>query len=193
MWRGKLLKAGNIQNLTEARYFSSKAVDLMGFNFNAEKADSIAPIQAQQIIAWLEGPEIVGEFGNDKIEKIKEIATVLNLKKIQIPVARASEFADTDLELILHGKLGDFASGFKSSDILQIDCSEETMPFADNLQELLANNKVILKLDWQSNLLEEWSEKQVYGFNFNGSGELKTGAKSFAETDKLFELMEDEF
>ncbi|MEX2590115.1 MAG: hypothetical protein WD334_07900 [Chitinophagales bacterium] len=190
-----LIKAGNITNLTEARYFSSKAVSQIGFNFNQESENAIAPIQAQQIIGWLEGPEIVAEFANERKAEIQEIITVLNLQTLKILIHRLSELENLNVALILQCTLADIDEDHKSPYILQLAITEKQFQeHSDKIKKLIQNNRVILEMDWTPEwLLKCMDEFQPYGINFNGSGELKTGAKSFEQMDALFELMQDEF
>ena len=192
MWNEIIIKAGSIQNLTEARYFSSKLIELVGFNFDQASGNAIEPIQAQQIIGWLEGPKIVAEFGTEPKSKIQEITTVLGIETIKIPFARKAEFQDTSLHLILQSDFSGLPKNIDAADLLQVKFNEDDLSNAD-FSKLLQQNKVILETDWTEDNLQEIQALQPYGINFNGSGELKTGVQSFEEMDVLFELMEDEF
>lgn len=187
-----IIKAGNISNLTEARYFSSKLIEYIGFNFDLSSGNAIEPIQAQQIIAWIEGPEIVAEFGAEPKSKIKEITTILGIETIKIPFARKSEFQDTTLKLILQSNFSDLPQDLEIGELLQVKFNEEDLSNAE-FSQLLQQNKVILETDWTTDNLQKVQDFQPYGINFNGSGELKTGIQSFEEIDSLFELMENEF
>lgn len=192
MWNEMIIKAGSIQNLTEARYFSSKLIEFVGFNFDQSSENAIEPIQAQQIIGWLEGPEIVAEFGNEPKSKIQEITTVLTIETIKIPFARKAEFQDTSLKLILQSDFSDLPKNIEADDLLQIKFNADDLSDAE-FSKLLQQNQVIVETDWTADNLQEIQALQPYGINFNGSGELKTGVQSFEEMDTLFELMEDEF
>lgn len=192
MWNEIIIKAGSIQNLTEARYFSSKLIEFVGFNFDQTSGNAIEPIQAQQIIGWLEGPEIVAEFGDEPKTKIQEIATVLGIETIKIPFARKAEFQDTSLKLILQSDFSDLPKNIEADDLLQIKFNADDLSDAE-FSKLLQQNQVIVETDWTADNLQEIQALQPYGINFNGSGELKTGVQSFEEMDALFELMEDEF
>lgn len=192
MWNEIIIKAGSIQNLTEARYFSSKLIEFVGFNFDQASGNAIEPIQAQQIIGWLEGPKIVAEFGAESKSKIQEITTVLGIETIKIPFARKAEFQDTSLKLILQSDFSDLQKNIESGNLLQVTFNAEDLSDPD-FSKLLQQNKVILETDWTADNLQEIQALQPYGINFNGSGELKTGVQSFEEMDALFELMEDEF
>lgn len=192
MWNEIIIKAGSIQNLTEARYFSSKLIEYLGFNFDQASGNAIEPLQAQQIIGWLEGPKIVAEFGEEPKTKIQEITTVLGIETIKIPFDRKAEFQDSPLKLILQSDFADLPENIESEDMLQVKFEDGDLSQLA-LTNLLQNNRVILETDWTADNLQEIQSLEPYGLNFNGSGELKTGVQSFEEMDALFELMEDEF
>ena len=154
MWNEIIIKAGSIQNLTEARYFSSKLIELVGFNFDQASGNAIEPIQAQQIIGWLEGPKIVAEFGTEPKSKIQEITTVLGIETIKIPFARKAEFQDTSLHLILQSDFSGLPKNIDAADLLQVKFNEDDLSNAD-FSKLLQQNKVILETDWTEDNLQE--------------------------------------
>ena len=69
----KIVKAGSITNLTDARFFAAYDVDFIGFNFDPKSPDYISPQNALAIKGWITGPKIVAEFANQDIENIKNI------------------------------------------------------------------------------------------------------------------------
>jgi hypothetical protein len=134
----------------------------------------------------------VAEFGNESLSKIQEISTVLNIGLLKIPFSRKEALKDLQSQMILGVALEDLSDSFQSENILQVKFPIEAWE-SDKLKKLIENNQVILETDWNEDALIQCLELQPYGINFNGSGELKTGAKSFEEMDLLFESMEDEF
>lgn len=189
-----IIKAGNITNLTEARYFTSKGVHQLGFNFKANDPNAIAPLDAQQIINWIQGPELIAEFAGQDAKKMLEMVTVLNLKNMLLPISEYDQLpVSVEAEVILHAPIEELKPDFQSKHILQIKCSVGDLSRSERLNKLCAKNKVVLECDWQEDSLLKALDLPVYGINFNGSGEEKLGTKSFEAMDQLFELMEDEF
>ena len=103
------IKVGQVKNLAEARFLSSFSVDLIGFCFDKEDDAYISPIDAQEIMKWLEGPKIVGEFGKQSVEEINEIVTIMGLEIIQIPQdLEERQLIKPELEIISIGSLQTF-------------------------------------------------------------------------------------
>lgn len=67
------IMAGGITHLTDARFFAAYAVDYLGFCFDPQSPNYIAPTQALAIKGWVTGPEIVAEFANQDPTNVQEI------------------------------------------------------------------------------------------------------------------------
>lgn len=80
-----ILKFSSVTNLSDARYAAGMWADIIGFCFDPGQPEYIEPGKAAEIIAWVSGPEICGEFGQQPAEWILEFAEKLNLNSIQIP------------------------------------------------------------------------------------------------------------
>lgn len=81
-----LFKGGSVKTLTDARYFSSRMAAMVGFCLDTSSVNFIPPQEVQQIMNWLEGPQIVGEFSGKNLREIKETAMILNLDLVQFPI-----------------------------------------------------------------------------------------------------------
>ena len=55
--------AAAITNLSDGRYFAAWNAQYMSFVLDAAHDDYLAPNMAEGIRGWLEGPQIVGVFG----------------------------------------------------------------------------------------------------------------------------------
>lgn len=204
MFGNKLvLKAGGIQNLTDARYFSSKAVDVVGFCFDTASPQYINPREAQQIMGWLEGPKRCGEFGRLDVKSIREAAMILGLDYVQfIPEASVEEYSSIETPIILElpGTLSitDLLAYAESWNgrfaYLLLDYSTTVqLPALNELKPLLAKYPVLL--DWPISspaVYQEVLNAGATGMNLRGAPEQKTGEKSFAELDLFFALVQDE-
>lgn len=80
-----LLKFSSISNLSDARYAAGMWADFIGFNFDPSSPSYIEPSKAQSISSWINGPALVGEFGEQPLEWITDFAKQLNLQVVQIP------------------------------------------------------------------------------------------------------------
>lgn len=199
MFGNKLfLKAGGIQNLTDARYFSSKAVDMVGFCFDTASPQYINPREAQQIMGWLEGPKRCGEFGRMDVKSIREAAMILGLDYVQfIPEASVEEYSSIETPIILElpglpvADLLAYAESWNGRfAYLLLDYSNtEQLPSLNELKPLLAKYPVLL--DWPD-AYQDVLNAGATGMNLRGAPEQKTGEKSFAELDLFFALVQDE-
>jgi phosphoribosylanthranilate isomerase len=85
------LKFSEIKNLSDARYASGMWADFIGFCFDPSSPSYIEPNKAKEIISWISGPAIVGEFGNQPPEWIQDFVTSFQLKVVQIPTNYAHD------------------------------------------------------------------------------------------------------
>ena len=79
------VKAEAINNLSDARYFAAMGVSWLGFSLDLSKKTNLEPETIREIIQWVQGPKIVGEFGLQPESHILEMAEQLELDYIQIP------------------------------------------------------------------------------------------------------------
>ena len=78
------VKASQVTNLTDGRYFAAWEVEWIGFNFELGTSTTVDIQKMKEIRDWLEGPKFVGEFGLTNAETIRETATFLELDFVQI-------------------------------------------------------------------------------------------------------------
>lgn len=79
------IKVGGICDLAMARLFASYHVDFLGLNLDAMSANSLLPETASEIINWLQGPKIIGEFEYTMPDEIIYLAEELKLDGVQVP------------------------------------------------------------------------------------------------------------
>ncbi len=199
-------KASQIHNLTDARYFAAWGVDWLGFDLNEAPLASVKAIKE-----WVEGPKIVGEFGIQNAEEIKEIVKALNLDAIQVGMLAGLDLVK-DLEGISIFKevvvedlvavenlpkiLAVFAPFVKyfilNFDKNGISYSELNAIHRKYLAELCTNNKIILSIHFDPKEMDVLiDEVKPYGISLAGGAEEKVGFKSFDELDDIFEALED--
>lgn len=79
------IKAGQVNNLTNARFFASYQVDWIGFDMDPLSTHTLNPDAAQEIMNWLVLDNLMGEFANRSVEEILHLAQLLNLRGAQVP------------------------------------------------------------------------------------------------------------
>ena len=78
------VKASQITNLTDARYFAAKEVEWLSFNFREGAENYIDPMKARAMFEWVEGPRIVGEFDGLTAADINFYTEGYQLQHIQV-------------------------------------------------------------------------------------------------------------
>lgn len=204
------IKAGNIHNLSDARYFSTFA-EWIGFNVDVSSPHGLTVKTAKELIGWLAGPKIVGEFGEQPIEVINEIAQALLLETIQTDIDLAlnqlrppistiirrivwNEWIDADrLESILTATSGIayFLLDFSALEWENMQAHPSLNPTF--LKELCTHYPIILQLPFsKNNVIEIVHFIQPLALNITGGKELKIGMRSFETIDPIIEALEVE-
>lgn len=197
-----ILKAGGIQNLTDARYFSSKAVDIVGFCFDTASPQYVNPRDAQQIMGWLEGPKRCGEFGRMEVKAIREAALILSLDYVQlIPEGPASDYADIEVPIIIElpgtlplADLLAYADTWKGqAAYILLDFQEVAeLPDLTYLKPLMDHSHVLVSCPAVGpQLYYALLDAGAVGINLLGTPEQTTGEKSFDDLDAFFAVQHE--
>ncbi|MDX2003546.1 MAG: hypothetical protein SFW35_14010 [Chitinophagales bacterium] len=208
------IKTAQVQTLTDARYFSSKGVDILIFNFDPQSERYLAPQEAQQIIKWLSGPKVYGHFGGSSPAQIRETTMILGLDgfivnydavtedylSIDLPKMIAITLSDyyvfTDLQKIVNG-LAHVATAF----LFDIDKHFGSWgnfiahgPLTVSQLQALSKEANILYAGkfTATDLSTSVAAVQPYGICLIPPVEDKLGEKDFSDYDGLFETLEDE-
>ncbi|MFK7905250.1 MAG: hypothetical protein AB8B69_09005 [Chitinophagales bacterium] len=207
------IKASGINNLSDARYFSTFA-EWIGFNFDAESSNYMALEKAKEIIGWLAGPRIVGEFDKQNIEYINAVCTALKIDSIQTdldlnfsllsPVVSTvmkrivvDGFLDSSrLESILmanSGKVAYFILDFTQAPYSWEELQNHPHFSPTQLKEWCEDYPIVLHLPFTpENVLEIVEQVQPFALNMAGGTEDKVGLRAFDDIDPLVELLEIE-
>lgn len=97
-----LLKFSSVTNLSDARYAAGMWADFIGFSFDPSSPSYLEPNKAKEIAGWINGPLVVGEFGQQPKEWIMDFVKAIPLHAIQIPADYAdATITEIDLPIIL--------------------------------------------------------------------------------------------
>ena len=206
------VKASQVTNLTDGRYFAAWEVEWVGFNFELG-TDTYVDIQKmKEIRNWLEGPKFVGEFGLTNAETIRETATFLELDFVQInhftevevikaiadiPIIKEvlvlkdmdnSNIQDTIRTFnpyVQHFLLDFTKNGISWEEIKNGECLDFNI-----LKQICQEFSIILSVDLTTdNLTEVMETLNPYGLNLTGGEEEKVGYKSFDDIDEIIEAL----
>jgi phosphoribosylanthranilate isomerase len=208
------VKASEIANLTDARYFSAREVDWLGFSIDSNSENYLAPIHINAIREWVSGPQIVVELGTlSGKEIITQAIELLKPDAIQIgpfydtdmlsaagSVAVIRELIPDDLEQ-LEDYMFEWSAWQSHISFFMLNLeknafswqllknSEKTLR---TLKQLCNDYDVMLSLVFEPTELNEiLFELKPFGLSFKGGEEEKIGMKSFEAIDEIFDLIEE--
>ena len=195
------IKLGNITNLSDARFAAAAGIEYMGFCFDTNNSNYIAPVKAKQIIDWTSGCFVVAEFGNQTINEIMAITEILNIDIVEINNNLLStNLSEIDKPIIKKLDISLYNTESLSTEIASFSTKVDAFHFfASNenisieevsLKEICANNKIIWGLNTSSKTIKNIIETyHPYALNIVGGNEEKTGVKDFEELNDILEVL----
>lgn len=209
------VKASQITNLTDARYFAAKEVEWLSFNFTEGSENYIDPMKAKAMFEWVHGPHIVAEFDGFSATDINFYTEGYQLSHIQVGMnTTAAEVFELKAPSIIKEINVEAASNadilrvlmrpFATSvEAFQLNFEKNGLDFlslknpnslisVNDLKALCSEFKIILAIDFQTIMLEELLSMNLYGLSLQGGEEEKVGVKSFDQLDDILEKLEIE-
>jgi len=165
------IKASNITNLTDARYFAAYMVDWMGFRFSKEAGAGLNIEDAKTIRDWIVGPEIIAEFDSFDPDFVFQVTDQLGTKNIQLDKMPDEQLPE---EYFLFDKPVEVNSKVEAQDMLDKD--------PDVILQINANPEMIHSI---------LKDIPIQALSIEGSAEEEVGVKSFESINDLFDLLED--
>jgi phosphoribosylanthranilate isomerase len=194
------IKASGIQNLTDARYFAAKEVDVLGFCLEEGAANYIDPIQMRAICEWVEGPLIIGEFPRVSASVVRETARFFGLSGIQMPLDHwledPADWEGISLFLEIDRKISGLDAIWKTHGeaiaYFVMHTGMETQPETALSDGFFERFPVLIQSDLSATtFLQLLTRLKPAGFCLAGGEEEKTGIKSFDEIEAVFDGMVD--
>ncbi len=198
------IKLGNITNLSDARYAAAAGIDYLGFCFDANNQNYIAPIKAKEMIDWINGCKIVAEFGDQTTDEIQTISELLNVDLIELnnhilpdefsifnkPIIKKININEFDVE----GLKRELEAYKNCAEYFHLYSSENKINIEENLlAHLCKQYKIILGFPLDSNtIISTINSLKPFAINIYGQDEEKTGYKDFDEMNELLELIKAE-
>ncbi|MBP9186816.1 MAG: hypothetical protein KBE91_12030 [Bacteroidia bacterium] len=195
------VKFSNVTNLSDARYAAAVGIDYIGFCFDNNSLDYIAPIKAKEMIDWITGSNIVAEFGNQSLDEIKDISELLNVDAVELnnkilpdeipQIGKAiikkidvNEFDSAQLEAELQA-YANVCDGF------HIYASTQTQKHSSQqLQDICKNYKIIWGIHFdKNNVVDTITNFKPFAINISGGNEEQVGMKDFDEINDLLEVI----
>jgi len=212
------IKAAQISNLTDARYFAAWYTEWLGFCCDTTASEYVTPELLHTIRDWVEGPQITGEFGAQDPTYIREAVDFLKLDAVQVGffydekkleeleglnvirevVVDPNEPIDLpDMLEQMSPCVNYFLLEFSKNQIEWNDMKnvDKSRRFFDinTLKKLCREYPILLSINVKGDDIDELlDELNPAGLNVFGGEEEKVGFKSFDELDELFEALEAE-
>jgi phosphoribosylanthranilate isomerase len=183
------VKAGNITNLSDARYCAGMGVDWLSF-----PANEVNPVTFKEITDWVTGPQFVLEA--DALES-SALLSAYSVSMIQLSPSQLN-WVNTipGKEWIVSIHLSEWEK-YKAKLIslkAEISLLIVTLDDPQNQQALLASIhnhfKVLIEFNNTAHSLTEILALPADGINISGSNELKPGLKDFEALSSVLEELE---
>jgi len=207
-----ILKASSITNLSDARYFASYGIKMMGFSFDPQSPNFMNPFKVKEISGWIEGPKLVGEFANLSVEAINETIESQELHYAQVKLENiTAQYANIhSVPLIIETTITAETSAEDTNNLLQKIYRNNDFVLL-NLKSLSEDE---LKVQSKNTFIKYTCSRYptIVDFNFSaenfsaiinqynpigiclhGSHEDKIGTKSFEALDALMSAIQEEF
>lgn len=198
------IKISNVTNLSDARYAAAVGINYIGFCFDSNSTNYIAPIKAKEMIDWITGSHIVAEFGNQSIDEIKDISELLNVDVIELnntilpdelPSLEKAIIKKIDISIYNLAQLNTELQAYKNyCDAFHLFTTLNNLTIPENdLINICANYKIIWGLPiTNSSVLNIINGFKPYAINVSGGQEEKAGIKDFDELNDLLEVITQE-
>ena len=202
--------AASIGNLTDARYFAAREARWLGFCLDQMNPQSVSVMEVNVIKEWLDGVEIVAEFGDVDKSYIEETIKQIDLKAIlagpftskdaiqglSVPVFKEividKDLSDAGLEEMLESYEGLVAHFILDFDKNKVVPGLASISF-DKLADLSSRYSMMVSMPWELLPLDSVMDKlSLSGIMMRGGEEEKVGFKSFDDLDELLDNLEIE-
>lgn len=195
-----LVKVGNVNNLTDARYCAGMGVDMVGFCLDEDEASYLPIDQINAITGWMSGVKIVGETKIFDIPRINSLIEELNLDYIQLdgsfnfdkynqlncPVIQKVLVLDSNVLHLYQDKVAFllFETVDPNFDIMKI--KEQLKAFSSRYPLIIGSGITAENINF---ILDECHLK---GIELKGSHEEKPGSKDLDELANILEIIQIE-
>jgi len=203
------IKIGNITSLADARYAAGIGAGFAGFCMDKNKPGHLDSAKVKEIAGWLEGPSLVGEWGESEPDEMAEAMQAAGLNYIQLNTCNPYYISALQRSSIIQNiYIDEYATTGEIIGIidkLQHGVNHFMLSFRDYakqgaylnshahkllLTEFCRDYPVWLNFDFTvENILPLIEEYKPFGINLNGSTEERTGEKDFDYLNSLVDLL----
>ncbi|PDH41815.1 MAG: hypothetical protein CND83_02830 [Rhodothermaeota bacterium MED-G19] len=191
----------SITNLSDARYCSGMMVNSLGFDLDENSNNKLSTENINEICAWVNGVDFVGEFNNSSSNYINDILNKINFEYISININKSIKNIDFDNKRILISIPDPKLITSKINDHLMSFFPDSRTIIIDNMNkksisklDILDNNYdiIINPLD-NINTTKSFLDKFNLGLLLKGSQEIKPGYKDYDSISDYLEAIDESF
>lgn len=202
--------AGTIANLTDARYFAAREAKWLGFNMDEMNPSAVSEMEVNAIKEWLDGVQIVGEFGDISNDELKGFIDRIGfdavlagpftvreaIEGLEVPVFKEIVVESNMTENDLSNLLEEF-EGAVAYYVLDFD-KNKVVPGQGNITEdylkgISEQYELIVSFPWEIYTIETAMDDTSWaGILMRGGEEEKVGFKSFDDLDEILDYLEIE-
>ncbi len=189
------VKVGAVNNLSDARYCAGMAVDLIGFDFDKESDNYVAPEKFKEISEWVSGVDFVAEFGTSSVQHINSILKDCEVSYIQITdVDVIGQLGHIDQKIILQHsskQLDQIPNGLPLAYLVISEDENLVEEQKEKIRSLSTEYKVLLGAGISASNVESIVEEtQSIGIDLKGGDEIRPGFKDYDELADILETLE---
>ncbi|MEJ8802427.1 hypothetical protein [Pontibacter sp. H249] len=195
-----------INNLSDARYCAGMGVDIIGFNLKLDDPQRMQSETLKEIIGWVSGVQLAGEFERAKPDVINDLAEEFKLDYIQLntpylideieeinrPVIQKIFINKDTVDSELLEMMELYSSVVDSFIIYSDDFTSVDETNTKFLKEIAKQFKIYVGfgLD-KNNITAILKQIKPAGIGLQGGHEIKPGLKDFDELQEIFEEIEE--
>jgi phosphoribosylanthranilate isomerase len=201
------LKFGELTNLSDARFAAGSQANFLGFSLDPDSENYIEHDDLNEILGWIEGVGLVGEFGKQDFEEIRdaiqqykldyvqlnETEHFFSLSKLKAQIIQNLDLATfrdrEELEYFIEDSYQNITyymfSIYNDEDL---EAFLNDNDFKKRIKDFTDDLNVILNLPFNAeNIIDLTKEFKPFAINIYAGGEERPGYKDF---DELIEMVE---
>lgn len=201
-----LVLINKINNLSEARYCAGMGADILSFCLDPNEEGFLNPDVANEIIGWLAGVQVSGEFQSLSAEHINMIADSCSLQFVQlnsfylldelsgikVPVIQQVLINKDTIETDLIETLALYQNSVHSFLIVSNDFYTIDETNIRLLTHLASQFPIIIGFGIKADTINMVIDKiKPAGISLRGGEEIKPGLQNFDELESIFEALEE--
>ncbi|MDN4164053.1 hypothetical protein QWY31_01000 [Cytophagales bacterium LB-30] len=174
-----------VKNLSDARYGAGMGVEMMSFTFERSQASQIELALFKDIVGWIAGVKLVGDFGNEALPYVEEMLAEIPFDYVITENTAVAE------ALVQNGKAVIWktttpenlfpAAAYQWLDIPSLPVAE----VPSSAQNILFGGQISTE-----NLAEIEQHSVIKGLVLKGSEEIRPGYKDYDQLADILEALE---